>query len=120
MINKRLDAINVALAAGGEPGAIARVGIEMVAMLLRKNRHYGSSATNPIRVFSKAEPIEGIHLRMDDKLSRIRAGAADDDEDPILDLAGYCVLELVARRQGSQSTEVEWGPDSQGYDEMGQ
>jgi hypothetical protein len=36
---------------------------------------------------------------MDDKLSRIRAGAADDDEDPVLDLAGYCILELVARRK---------------------
>ncbi|MBU6430029.1 MAG: hypothetical protein KGR26_13525 [Cyanobacteria bacterium REEB65] len=68
-------------------------------MLLAKNRRYGSSATAPIRVFSKLDPIEGIHLRMDDKLSRIRAGAADDDEDPIFDLAGYCILELVARRQ---------------------
>lgn len=101
IIDKSLDAINVALAAGNEQGTIAQVGIEVVAMLLRKNRQYGSSATDPIRVFSKADPIEGIHLRMDDKLSRIRAGAADDDEDPILDLAGYCVLELVARRAGN-------------------
>lgn len=84
---------------GEEQRQIAEIGLEVVTMLLTKNRQYGSSATNPIRVFSKLAPIEGIHLRMDDKLSRIRAGAADDDEDPVLDLAGYCILELVARRK---------------------
>ena len=83
---------------GDEQYMIARVGLEMLAMLLRKNERYGSSATKPIRVFSKLPPLEGIHLRMDDKLSRVRAGAADDDEDPVFDLAGYCILEIVARR----------------------
>lgn len=90
-------AILGALGASGAQRQIAEVGVRVVAMLLSKNRQYGSSATSPIRVFSKLDPIEGIHLRMDDKLSRIRNGAADDDEDPIFDLAGYCILELVAR-----------------------
>lgn len=88
---------------GTEQWLIASMGAKVIAMLLEKNRRYGSSATKPIRVFSKADPLEGIHLRMDDKLSRIRAGAADDDEDPIYDLAGYCILELVARAQLEQS-----------------
>lgn len=95
-----IDIVMAALAGENvEQHNIAQIGLEMLAMLLRKNTKYGSSATNPIRVFSKLPPLEGIHIRMDDKLSRIRAGAADDDEDPVLDLAGYCILELVARRQ---------------------
>lgn len=67
------------------------------AMLLQKNRRYGDSALNPMRVFSKADTLEQMRVRMDDKLSRIAMGAADDDEDPIWDLAGYLVLYLAAR-----------------------
>lgn len=81
--------------------SIAAVGLELVAMLLDKNRRYGSTATNPIAVFSKLDPIEGIRIRMDDKLSRIRTGAANDDEDPIVDLAGYCILHTVATRRAA-------------------
>jgi hypothetical protein len=81
-----------------EQRTIAEIGVEVVALLLRKNLRYGSSATNPIRVFSKLEPEAGIRVRLDDKLSRIRAGAADDDEDPILDTLGYLILLLVAQR----------------------
>lgn len=81
-----------------EQREIALVGVEMITMLLEKNLKYGSSATTPIQIFSKLDPIEGIHIRMDDKLKRIQTGAANEDEDPIYDLAGYCVLEIVARR----------------------
>lgn len=61
-------------------------------MLLEKNRKYGNSALNPIRVFSKAEPREQILVRMDDKLSRIRTAAPGDEEDAISDLIGYLLL----------------------------
>jgi hypothetical protein len=85
-----------------EQQAIAEIGVEILDLLLLKNLRYGSSATNPIRVFSKLSPEEGILIRCDDKLSRIRAGAADDDEDPLFDLVGYLVLLLVERRKAQR------------------
>lgn len=96
----RTRTINAALnGANPEQHAIAETGLEIVAMLLNKNRQYGSSAFAPARIFSKAGPVEQLLVRADDKLSRIRAGAADDDEDPILDLAGYLILIIAARRE---------------------
>lgn len=67
------------------------------AMLLEKNRRYGNSALDPLRAFSRADPVEQLKVRIDDKLSRIARGATDDDEDTVLDLVGYLVLLLVAR-----------------------
>jgi hypothetical protein len=66
-------------------------------MLLDKNRKYGNSALSPIRVFSKAEPLEQIAVRMDDKLSRIKSAQGDDLEDAKLDLIGYLILEAIAK-----------------------
>jgi hypothetical protein len=66
-------------------------------MLLDKNRKYGNSALEPMRVFSKAEPLEQIAVRMDDKLSRIKSAQGDDLEDAKLDLVGYLVLEAIAK-----------------------
>lgn len=71
----------------------------VVDMLVEKNRKYGDSALNPIRIFSRADPLEQIKVRMDDKLSRLRALQADEDEDVIQDLLGYLVLYEVARRR---------------------
>ena len=65
------------------------------ALLLDKNRKYGDSALNPLRVFSKASAIEQILVRIDDKLSRIRTGTKDK-EDTKRDLIGYLVLLLIA------------------------
>jgi hypothetical protein len=66
-------------------------------MLLDKNRKYGNSALEPMRVFSKAAPLEQIAVRMDDKLSRIKSAQGDDLEDAKLDLVGYLVLEATAK-----------------------
>lgn len=66
-------------------------------MLLDKNRKYGNSALEPMRVFSKAAPLEQIAVRMDDKLSRIKSAQGDDLEDAKLDLVGYLVLEAIAK-----------------------
>ena len=73
--------------------AIAEVCDSLKAMLIEKNRQYGNSALEPMRVFSKASPREQLRVRMDDKLSRIVSGQADDPEDARWDLAGYLVLE---------------------------
>jgi hypothetical protein len=65
-------------------------------LLLKKNRKYGDSALNPVRIFSKADSAEAIRVRIDDKLSRIQSGQCDEDEDVIDDLIGYLVLYKIA------------------------
>lgn len=65
-------------------------------MLLEKNRKYGDSAVNPIRIFSKASPKEQILVRLDDKVNRWKNQQSDEDEDVILDLIGYLILYRIA------------------------
>ncbi len=67
-------------------------------MLLEKNRKYGNSALEPMRVFSMASPVEQLNVRIDDKLSRLRAAQADEDEDVEMDLIGYLILKRAAKR----------------------
>lgn len=78
---------------------------EIEHLLLSKNRKYGNSAINPIRIFSTADPIEQLNVRIDDKLSRILSAQTDDTEDAEFDLLGYLVLKRVARRLQEQSHE---------------
>ncbi len=85
--------------------AISTVCSGIEALLLEKNRKYGNSALDPIRCFSKANPLEQILVRIDDKLSRISRGAGllASDEDVINDLIGYLVLLKIAlRRDGCE------------------
>ena len=78
---------------------IATICDQLKELLLEKNRKYGDSALNPVRVFSKASPIEQIKVRLDDKLSRLRNQQEDEDEDVLTDLIGYVVLYKVALMQ---------------------
>lgn len=66
-------------------------------MLIKKNELYGNSALEPLRIFSNASSEEQIRVRLDDKISRIKNGA--DDEDPILDLMGYLVLLKIKQKE---------------------
>lgn len=66
-------------------------------MLARKNKAYGDSALQPIRIFSMALAEEQIRVRLDDKLSRLMRGHEYGDEDTIVDIAGYMILLLAAR-----------------------
>lgn len=63
-------------------------------LLIEKNAKYGNSASNPVRIFSKANSQEQLLVRIDDKLSRIARGAGMDgtDEDTLNDLIGYLIL----------------------------
>ena len=70
---------------------------ELKSLLLEKNRKYGNSALHPIRIFSRATTIEQILVRIDDKLNRIRNRQSDEDEDVIMDLAGYLILLMIAK-----------------------
>lgn len=67
-------------------------------MLLEKNRQYGNSALEPLRIFSKASSVEQIRVRADDKLSRIARGNGEGDEDAIFDLIGYLIMLRVAEK----------------------
>jgi hypothetical protein len=71
--------------------AIKQVTDEICEMLIAKNEAYGNSVPDPVRIFSKADPLEQINVRMDDKLSRLARGSAAG-EDVELDLIGYLVL----------------------------
>lgn len=66
-------------------------------LLVSKNRSYGDSALNPIRVFSRADRLEQLSVRIDDKLSRIQRGTEFEDEDTERDLIGYLILRLIAK-----------------------
>lgn len=65
-------------------------------LLIEKNRKYGDSAINPVRIFSKANTLEQIKVRIDDKLSRVQSAQLDEDEEVINDLIGYLILYKVA------------------------
>ena len=77
---------------------IERVCDKVKNLLLEKNKKYGDSALNPIRVLSQSNTIEQILVRIDDKLNRVKQGAGllASDEDVIMDLMGYFVLLKIA------------------------
>ena len=79
---------------GRTESLIAEICNDIRDLLLVKNRAYGNSALNPIRIFSKADAKEQILVRIDDKLNRIKQGndILDKDEDVIQDLIGYLIL----------------------------
>lgn len=72
---------------------VSNILIEIKDLLISKNKKYGNSALEPLGVFSKLSAKEGLLVRIDDKLKRIKNGSLDrDDEDVIKDLIGYLVL----------------------------
>jgi hypothetical protein len=69
-------------------------------MLIEKNRKYGNSALEPLGVFSQLSAKEGLLIRIDDKLKRIKNGSLEkDDEDVVNDLIGYLVLLKISGNQ---------------------
>lgn len=69
-------------------------------MLAEKNRSYGDSALSPVRIFSQADPIEQLKVRIDDKLSRLARGRSAG-EDVVADLLGYLVLLQIAQKRAA-------------------
>jgi hypothetical protein len=66
---------------------------QIKTLLLLKNKAYGDSALEPVRIFSKNSPVDGLLVRIDDKLSRIKnMGVSSASEDTLMDLIGYLVL----------------------------
>lgn len=81
---------------------------EITEMLVAKNEKYGNSALEPLGVFSQLSAKEGLLVRIDDKLKRIKNGSLDkDDEDVINDLIGYLVLLKIHANQESNFDELD-------------
>lgn len=78
---------------------VRRITTEIADMLVAKNRAYGNSALDPVRIFSQADPAEQIRVRIDDKLSRLARGRGAG-EDVVMDLMGYLVILKVAETLG--------------------
>jgi len=76
---------------------IGQVCDEIKSMLIAKNKSYGNSALNPVRIFSTSDNIEQLHVRIDDKLSRITRGGSYVGDNDIDDLIGYLILLKIAR-----------------------
>lgn len=75
-------------------------------LLLSKNAKYGDSALDPLNIFSEANAVAGIKMRIDDKLKRIKnAGLIDATEDTLQDLAGYLILLMIARDNASNDIQ---------------
>jgi hypothetical protein len=81
---------------------------EITEMLISKNQKYGNSAIEPLGIFSDLSPEEGLKVRIDDKLKRIKNGSLDkDDEDVINDLIGYLViLKMLQKNQKEKQKEL--------------
>ena len=78
--------------------AIAETCAEISEFLIEKNRKYGNSALEPVRIFSKSDTLEQLNVRIDDKLSRAISSQTDDDEDIETDLVGYIILKKVYKK----------------------
>jgi hypothetical protein len=96
---------------------------EIKYLLLSKNKKYGDSALNPVRLFSKINATEQLLVRIDDKLSRISRGAGlvASDEDVINDLIGYLVLlkiSLTANNKPNDSISNWDGSDITQFDNV--
>jgi hypothetical protein len=68
---------------------------DILKHLLDKNRKYGNSALNPIRIVSSENTVEQLYIRIDDKLNRVINRQNDEDEDLPFDIAGYFILVYI-------------------------
>jgi hypothetical protein len=75
-------------------------------LLIAKNKAYGNSALNPIRIFSKASSYEQLSVRIDDKLSRIMRGEDFENEDTITDLLGYFILYKIQKNRDARGYKL--------------
>tara|TARA_R100000008_G_scaffold77722_1_gene58280 strand:+ start:576 stop:839 length:264 start_codon:yes stop_codon:yes gene_type:complete len=74
---------------------------EIKKMLLQKNKQYGDSVVNPIRLLSKADSKEQVKVRIDDKLNRLIQGndSIESDLDIYYDLVGYLILLIILEEE---------------------
>ncbi len=107
LAERPVDAKNKDLTKGPLEDEIRAKCTAIADMLCAKNRAYGNSALEPVRVFARdLDETAQIRVRIDDKLSRLRTqlGSADESlRDTTLDLIGYLVLLEIAQDRKSSS-----------------
>jgi hypothetical protein len=87
---------------------VSEVLIEIKDLLISKNLKYGNSALEPLGVFSQLSAKDGLLVRIDDKLKRIKNGSLEkDDEDVVNDLIGYLVLLKIIEKEQSKYDELD-------------
>ena len=92
---------------------------EITEMLIAKNQKYGNSAIEPLGIFSDLSPEEGLKVRIDDKLKRIKNGSLDkDDEDVINDLIGYLVLLKILHKNDQANEALKKGAEKKKQREL--
>jgi hypothetical protein len=92
---------------------------EITEMLIAKNQKYGNSAIEPLGIFSDLSPEEGLKVRIDDKLKRIKNGSLDkDDEDVINDLIGYLVLLKILHKKDQPNEALKKGAEKKKQREL--
>ena len=74
---------------------VRRILTDVGDIVVARNREYGNSALDPVRVFSKSDRMEQLKVQLDHKLSRIARGG-DPGIDTLRDLIGYEVLYIIA------------------------
>jgi len=84
---------------------VQKVLFHLEEFLIEKNKNYGNSALEPLRVFSKLENSEGILVRIDDKLSRIK-NSIELRKNDVIDLLGYLVL-LCVQKEWTNFNELK-------------
>jgi len=89
------------------------------SLLLLKNKAYGDSALDPVRIFSKNDSLDGLLVRIDDKLSRIKnTGITSASEDTLMDLIGYLVLLKVQMNKKADAYKAVYDKFD-GVDQLG-
>lgn len=79
---------------------------DMRDFLIEKNKSYGNSAMNPIRVFSNASSMEQLNVRIDDKLSRIMNRKEYLGDDTTKDLLGYLILHRIMTMRNANAYNI--------------
>jgi hypothetical protein len=91
---------------GSDQARLAKTGISLIDLLLRKNTDYGASAWSNPELANDMPAHKALLVRMSDKVNRIKALAkkpapevAESLADTFKDLAGYCLLWLACPDQ---------------------
>lgn len=70
---------------------INKITEELNNLLQEKNKRYGNAALEPLGIFNKNDATDGILVRLDDKLMRIK-NSKELRKNDIADVLGYLVL----------------------------
>lgn len=103
--NRKTKQSGTAIQTGTE---IKRICKALENTLLRKNADYGNSSQRAPILIPRLSAQDALKVRLSDKIARFiqleQTGAARVNEsldDTLLDIAGYCVLLLIARKEKS-------------------